>query len=125
MYATATDVISDKWIQTNQRRAEVNLYHIKRTNSWGYDNYSDAVVVASNGNKAKRIHPDQSEYNGDKFTHEWHDGNWVELKNGVVIDREYYDYGWTTPDNIKATLIGEAKASLKEGDVICASFHAG
>jgi len=38
-----------------------------------------------------------------------------------------YSYGtWAThPDNVKATVIGDAHASVTVGDVICASFNAG
>lgn len=105
----------------------MKIYHIKRTNPWGYDNYSDAVVVASSAQKARLVHPYVSEYQGHVWSKKWNGKHWVDTKDGVIIDDEYpSDYVWTEPNNIKATLIGHTyRPTLKEGDVICASFHAG
>jgi hypothetical protein len=42
-------------------------------------------------------------------------------------DNECYGRGcWADPkDDIKAVCIGHAAPDLKEGDVVCAAFHAG
>lgn len=100
----------------------MNLYHIKRKDKYDYDEYSDAVVVASSEAKAKLIHPNKRL--DAVYTTEWRNNRWVETKNGKVIDDDPYR-DWTEPTNIEATLVGKAQPHLKEGLVICASFHAG
>lgn len=80
----------------------MNLYLISQKENNNYDTYDSAVVVAENEWKAKHIHP-----------------------NGTIMDFETTSdfHCWTTPDNVKAELIGVAKEG--EYGVICASFNAG
>lgn len=92
-------------------------------NSW--DTYDSCVVVSESEEKAKRICPDDTV----KFNENLN--CWVitraEYQNGELVNVNHpYDVGWaSSPDKVKATLIGEAAEFLKEGSVICTSFNAG
>lgn len=81
----------------------MNLYLIS-ANTRGYDVFSDAVVVASSSLQARKIHPSGRQEDWDD---EWRT-SWAASFADVTARR-----------------IGVAEADLKEGDVICASFHAG
>lgn len=79
----------------------MKLYLISQDKNSGYDAYDSAVVAAVSSNRAKQIHP-KSGPNG-----EWNSDTWC-----------------SSPDEVMATFIGEAKSGTKEG-VIVASFYAG
>jgi hypothetical protein len=100
------------------------IYHVKRTDSPGFEEYSDFVVVALDGYRARRTHPNASEgVYLDEDTSRWmtrkfsSDGTPLEVK---------YD-GWVDPSKLKdlvVTEIGIAKESQPAG-VVCANFLSG
>jgi hypothetical protein len=95
----------------------LKLWIIEQEENGGYDTYDSAVVAAMTEEEAKRIHPSG---NPKK--------NWTDDMLGKDdLGSWQYSYGtWAThPDNVKATVIGDAHASVTVGDVICASFNAG
>jgi len=75
----------------------MNIYLLERTDKWSYDDYDATVVIAENEEDAKKI----------------------EITYHSVIR-----WSWTTPNNIKATLIGTAMPDAKSG-VVLKSFNAG
>lgn len=83
----------------------MNIYLISRTDSYGYDEYSDAVVVAKSEEEARKIHPSDL-VEGDSWTAEENYGSWI------------------SPDKVEVTLIGKATKGIGKG-IVCASFHAG
>lgn len=78
----------------------LKLWIIEQDQESGWDTYDSAVVAAETEEEAKAIHPS---------------GRW---------DKPYHDWAHS-PDQVKATLIGNAHESLNPGDVICSSFNAG
>jgi hypothetical protein len=100
----------------------MNLYLITRQDDYSYDEYSDAVVVAENENRACNIHPDGS---GSKWYEKLH--SWVteEDLRYAVEDWWYPNKEWPEPDKVTVEYLGEAAGHLENGTVVCASFHAG
>lgn len=98
------------------------LYKIERTDQWGYDEYDAAVVVARNKESARRIHPQNFQITVEGVYYRWNDG-W-ELVRGEDVDANVGDTGWTSIENIKATLLGHAIGYAEES-VILVSFNAG
>lgn len=95
----------------------LKLWIIEQEENSGYDTYDSAVVAAMSEGEAKRIHP-----SGDSRK------NWTdEMASTEEWESWRYHYSvWAHhPDNVKATVIGDAHASVSAGDVICASFNAG
>lgn len=78
------------------------LWKIERTDNWGYDEYSDAVVVARTEADARMIHP-----GGEERDWEW-TSSWP-----------------VKPEELKVTKVGTAAPELTAGTVVVASFHAG
>jgi hypothetical protein len=76
----------------------MNIYLLERTDKLGYDDFDSAVVAAENEENAKSIQIGYT-YNN--------------------ISRS-----WTTPNNIKSTLIGIAAPFTKSG-IILASYNGG
>ena len=83
----------------------MKLYHLKRTNDYGYDEYTDFVVCAPDMPTAIKMQP--REFFDDEDIPE----------NGVV-------YGWVDVKDIEITFLGTASGRLEQG-VICVSLHAG
>jgi hypothetical protein len=78
----------------------MNLYLISQTKTQGYDTFDSAVVAATCIPEAQAIHP-----------------------NGNAAWRD--DFTWcSTPEQVKAVLIGRAVEGTKPG-LIIASFNAG
>jgi len=98
------------------------LWKISQEVNNDYDTYSSAVVVASDPESAKRVHPSVDSRTGE----EWYYYN--EEKEGwcSTNDDEYAGgNSWTNPKNVIVTCIGQAAEDLPVGEVVCASFHAG
>ena len=83
----------------------MKLYLLEQNKNNGYDHntYDSCVVVSESEEKAKLIAPYQ-----------------VESEEDYCWERT-----WAKSEFIKVTYLGEAESSLKEGSVLCASFHAG
>jgi hypothetical protein len=95
----------------------MKLWLIEQDENSGYDTYDSAVVAAMTEDQAKRIHP-----SGEP------EKNWTDaMEFSDKWDSWRYQYSvWAHhPDNVKATVIGDAHASVSAGDVLCASFNAG
>lgn len=95
----------------------LKLWLIEQEENGGYDTYDSAVVAAITEADAKRIHP------SGQANKNWRDDMEGSEEHGS------WQYPYTTwasrPDNVKATVIGDAHASVAAGDVLCSSFNAG
>lgn len=86
----------------------MNIYRISQDTNSGYDTYDSAIVIASNEEEARNIHP-----------------------NGIVDymnqDKDWYHFTWTEPHNVKVELISHIVGEyyFVNGTVLCASFNAG
>lgn len=89
----------------------MNLYLLS-INQTQYDQYTEAVVVAKNEERARMIHP-----NGD---YAWLAGSWRNSKGQRETDKT-----WANPSDVSIQLLGKADRSIKDEKVICASFRAG
>jgi hypothetical protein len=97
------------------------LWKIKQDKNNDYDTYSDAVVVSSNPEAAKRIHPSVDSQTGQPMM-KWVEGTgWCNSWNGEFRGPD----GWVNPEDIEVTCVGQASDWLGEGSVVCRSFHAG
>ena len=97
------------------------LWKLKQSKNNDYDTYSDAVVVSSNPEAAKRIHPAVDSHTGQRMA-VWDEvTGWRNSWDGG----SYGTRGWVRPENVEVTCVGEAADWLGEGAVVCASFHAG
>ncbi len=76
------------------------IWKIERTDDWGHDEYSAAIVVASTEGEARRIHPNPD-------------------LGGSVSWVAYPD------KQLKVTKMGTAAKGLAAGIVLLASYHAG
>lgn len=81
-------------------KMKLKLYLLTQTDASGYDTYSAAVVCARSSAAAKRIHPSPSSL--------WESDSWAK-----------------SPSRVSADFLGYAAGPSREGEVICASFHAG
>lgn len=79
----------------------MNLYLLTQDENTGYDTYDSCIVCAETVEQAKQINPIRDDAWTDSYP-EWA----------------------TSPDRVKATLIGEADDSIKRG-VVLASYNAG
>lgn len=91
----------------------MKLYLISQSEMAGYDTYDSAVVIASDEEDARTIHPDA-------------------LQNGGRIERiprgtAHCDvYSWTDdPNKVEVQYLGEAYGFFEIPSVVCASFNAG
>ena len=98
-----------------------NLYKIERMdNTWDYDVYDSAIVVAESEDEATFIHPGTT----DELTYYWSglDRMWFMYTDDT---NSYAITSWLTPSKVSATLIGTAAPHFQPGTVVCASFNAG
>jgi hypothetical protein len=95
------------------------LWKLSQDENDGYDTYDSAVVVAKNEYEARLIHP-----TGDEL--QWDEKQWTWLWAPDESDYGGDMGGWAAPRDVKAVLVGDANSGiLSDGDVVCASFHAG
>ncbi len=81
----------------------MKLWKIYQDVNQGYDIYDSAVVVAIDQETARTIHP-----------------------GGTAWSTELSHSTWAArPDQVGATLIGEAAPNMESGMVVVASFNAG
>ncbi len=99
--AFVSDVVGTRHF-SGRKGITIFLWKIEQNVNNDWDTYSDAVVVAKSAVKARNIHP-----------------------SGNSFKDEIFEHTWTEPKNVTATKIGIADPSVKEGTVVCASFHAG
>lgn len=100
------------------------LWKLEQSENNTWDTWDSCVVVSEFEEKAKRIHPNfttsiefREDLNG--WVYFYYDNLDREVVKPWVGD-------WaSSPNKVKATLIGEAADFLKEGSVICASYNAG
>lgn len=98
-----------------------NIYIIRRTDRVGYDTYDSAVVVADNKDEAKCISPRiafKDNYPAPT-SHTWDGFMWQKVDDDFAAN-----FGWTTPNNVEAILVGVADEKYPVGTVLCASFNA-
>jgi len=80
----------------------MNIYLIKRTDRWGYDNYDSVVVAAESAEEAVKINPDIEGWDCEAGFSSWA----------------------ASPDLVQATLLGTAAPDTESG-IILASFNGG
>lgn len=87
------------------------LYLVKRTDNVRWDEYDSFVCCAEDEDEARKIHP-----NGTMC-----------FKKDMSDDyREYFTGAWTDKiETLEVTCIGIANLSLRNRQVICASYNAG
>jgi len=98
------------------------LWKISQEVNNDYDTYSEAVVVASDPESAKRVHPSVDSHTGEAWNY------YDEEKEGwyLTYNGEYAGSGnWADPNDVTATCVGQAADGLSEGEVVVSSFHAG
>lgn len=98
----------------------MNIYKIWVDKPLGWDTYDSAIVVASNEEAARHIHP-ASSYNspirGYNKETGYFDIPWYE-------DLSLTNSEWTAPENVNVELVGTTDF-YEEGVVLCASYNAG
>lgn len=107
----------------------MNIYKVRRTDGYSYDDYDSFVCVARNEEDARRIIPCHEAHEDNS----WVDFSWdEETGNLVLTDRFSNDvdvvnlFGWV--DNfhdLEVELIGQAVEGIPEGTIILTSFNAG
>lgn len=101
----------------------LKLWKLEQTENLLDSGYFNCCVVASVSEEmAKKWHPANG-YEGLEIFYYDDLKDWI--FNGIpsfaIKSKEWA----SSPDRVKATLIGEAADFLKEGSVICTSFNAG
>jgi hypothetical protein len=76
----------------------MNLYLLRRTDDWCYEDFDAMVVAAESAADAVTIQPNR-------------------LPGTAAGD------GWTTPDNLAVTLIGVAAPGVKRGAILESFIH--
>ena len=98
------------------------LWKISQEVNNEYDTYSAAVVVASDPESAKRVHPSVDSHTGEAWNYyEETKEDWYSIGDGEHTGSR----GWAAPTDITAICVGEAAEELSAGTVVCSSFHAG
>lgn len=82
----------------------MKLYRISQDVNNDYDTYSDAVVIATDEEDARKIHPRN-------------------INGFVPVKPPEYD-SWCGIGDVKVEYLGEAKPGSQRS-IVCASFHAG
>ena len=82
------------------------LFQLSQDVNNDYDTYSSCVVVAKDPNSAKAMTPYDPRFDEHP-------------------DHPYREQAWASVEDVKVQCVGVASAGLAEGEVICASFHAG
>jgi hypothetical protein len=96
----------------------MNIYIISQSENTDWDTHDSAVVIAKSEQQARLIHP---------YGHVWSGGKkcWVYPETG----EEAFNSTWTTPNYVKAQLVGIATKRIaraaETNPVILASFNAG
>jgi len=108
---------------------KLKLFKISQNVNNEYDTFSDAVVIAETKEDAKRIHPSNTGCLKGIFYDEEKKEFWNTYSKSSETYKFEDDYGsWTNDlDKIEVIELGllYTTTNFKEGDVICASFHAG
>ena len=109
-----TGVFYTERVMAEVKTKTLQLWLIEQPeNNVGWDCYDSAIVVASDADAARRIHPG----GGQRW---FEDRGWV-----YDLGHAGSGSGWTTPNMVTAKPVGVAAEGLDEGAVICASFNAG
>jgi hypothetical protein len=101
----------------------MKLFLISQSENTGYDTYDSVVVVATNIEEARRIHPDSwSDVVFDPDRDKWMQPQW-----GTNELKVYQGYSWAShPSHVRVEYLGEAAESVGlTKPIICASFNAG
>jgi hypothetical protein len=92
--------------------SQLMLWHLCRTDAWGYDTFCEMVVAAYDEESAKQIHP-TGRLN-------WNGSNWVS-EGG----KQEFTPTWVNPDSIDIECIGLASNNLLNKQIIITDFNAG
>lgn len=99
----------------------MNLYHVKRTDRYGYDEYDSFVVWANNVEEARYYHPD----NDGEYGYKWSDEDQCWKQVGGRYDGQKVTYG-SWPINPRS--LDVIRVSAPESDkpvLLCSSYNAG
>lgn len=88
-----------------------SLYLVKRTDNVTWDEYDSFVVCAESEDEAKRVHPNGGMFFEDDMSEQ---------------SKRYFKSDWTDKiETLEVICVGLASVSLKNRQVICASYNAG
>ena len=93
----------------------MNIYLVKQREVRGLDTCSEIVVVATDAEQAKLLHPCRHK----------------DLEDWVGLDDDFEPSFWTSkiwvksPEDVEITLLGKAEPRFYEQAVISYCFHAG
>lgn len=88
-----------------------SLYLVKRTDNVTWDEYDSFVVCAESEDEARRVHPSGGEFFEDDMSEQ---------------SKRYFKWWWTDKiETLEVICVGLASVSLKNRQVICASYNAG
>ena len=82
------------------------LFKLSQDVNNDYDTYSSCVVVAKDPSSAKAMTPYDPRFDEDP-------------------DYTYREQAWASVEDVNVRCVGVASDGLREGEIICASFHAG
>lgn len=87
------------------------LYLVERTDKVTWDEYDSFVVCAESEDEARRVHPSGVSFFEDDMSEQ---------------SKRYFKSSWTDKiETLEVSCIGLASISLKNREVICASYNAG
>lgn len=87
------------------------LYLVKRTDNVTWDEYDSFVVCAESEDEARRVYPSGGMFFEDDMSEQ---------------NKRYFKSGWTDKiETLEVICVGLASVSLKNRQVICASYNAG
>lgn len=88
-----------------------SLYLVKRTDNVTWDEYDSFVVCAESEDEARRVHPSGGMFFEDDMSEQ---------------SKRYFKWCWTDKiETLEVICVGLASVSLKNRQVICASYNAG
>lgn len=88
-----------------------SLYLVKRMDNVTWDEYDSFVVCAESEDEARRVHPSGGSFFEDDMSEQ---------------SKRYFKSSWTDKiETLEVICVGLASVSLKNRQVICASYNAG
>jgi hypothetical protein len=100
----------------------MNIYRISQTENVDYDTWDSAIVVASDADEARRMHP-----SGREYYPKYMDMPSESYDPDSLTMWKYTYNGWASkPEAVTVELVGVADPDrYTESQVICSSFNAG
>lgn len=101
----------------------MKIFHVERTDRYGYDEWDSFVVIAPNAYIAKRTWPEEDGYVYNDTNCRWE----YYSKDGTIITHNQCYCPWVTDlGNLRVTYLGMAREGYPtKTTVIMSSFNAG